>query len=453
MRIALVVHGFPPDSVAGVEVCALRHGLALRDLGHDVKVVAAARDLRAATGTSRPRRHLDLDVVEIVNNHDAGGGLDATWAQPVVEVAALAALRAFAPEVVHFHHLLGLSAGLLPAARELGAVTALTLHDYWLSCGRDGLRQRADLAICEPVEPATCARCLADSPYLAPPVQRGLLATAAGLGLGGVAQAAHRRFPRLGARALGALRAASPPAVSAADVERRAAALRRAFESADVVVAPTRFAAARAAEAGLVREVQVVPNGVATHVPRAFSARPRRHFGFVGTLAPHKGPHVLLEAFRGLAEPAARLTLWGSGRSAPAYAAELARAASRDPRVRLAGAFAVDEGERAYAAMDVLVVPSLWWENAPVVVQEALAAGVPVIASAIGGVPEWVREPWGRLVPAGDAAHLRGALAEAVSGLRFVDPLPPVDVWTPVRAATHLLQLCESAAALRRTRS
>ncbi|MCM2255895.1 MAG: glycosyltransferase [Vicinamibacteria bacterium] len=447
MRIALVVHGFPPDSVAGVEVCALRHGLALQELGHDVKIVAAARDLRAATGTSRRRRHLGLDVVEIVNNHDAGGGLDATWSQREVEAAALGALRAFAPEVVHFHHLLGLSAGLLPAARELGAVTALTLHDYWLSCGRDGLRQRADFTVCAVVEPAICARCLADSPYLAPPVQRGLLATAAGLGLGGAVQAAHRRFPRLGARALGALRAASSPTVSAADVLRRAAALRSAFGAADVVVAPSRFAAARAAESGLGREIHVVPNGVTAHPPRSFPVRPRRHFGFVGTLAPHKGAHVLVEAFRGVAEPGARLTLWGSGRSAPAYAAELARVAAGDPRVSLAGAFAVDDGERAYASMDVLVVPSLWWENAPLVVQEALAAGVPVIASAIGGVPEWVREPWGRLVPPGDAAALRAALVEAVSGRSFAEPLPPVDLWTPTRAAAHLLRLYEAAAA------
>lgn len=451
MRIALVVHGFPPDSVAGVEVCSLRHGLALHELGHDVRIVAAARDLRAATGTRRQRRHLGLDVVEIVNNHDAGGGLDATWTQPAVEAAALGALRAFAPEVVHFHHLLGLSAGLLPAARELGAVTALTLHDYWLSCARDGLRQRADLAVCEEAEPATCARCLADSPYLAPPAQRGLLAAATGLGLGGVVQAAHRRFPRLGAFALGALRAASSPVVSAADVERRAAALRSAFATADVVVAPSRFAADRAAESGLGREIHVVPNGVVADPPRSFALRPRRHFGFVGTLAPHKGAHVLLAAFRGVATPGARLTLWGSGRSAPTYAAELARVAGGDPRVSLAGPFAVDDGERAWASMDVLVVPSLWWENAPLVIQEALAAGVPVIASAIGGIPELVRGPWGRLVPPGDAAALSDALVDAVSGHSFAQPLPSVDLWTPTRAAAHLLQLYEAAAASHRT--
>lgn len=442
MRIALVVHAFPPDSVAGVEVCALRHARALGALGHDVRVVTAVRDLRAATGTARRRDRAGLDVVEVVDNRDAGGGLAGTWENPRVEAAALAALREHAPALVHFHHLLNLSAGLLPAARALGARTAVTLHDYWLSCGRDGLRQRADLAICERVEAATCARCLAQGPQLAAPVERGALSLAGAFGLGGALQAAHRRFPRIGAAALAALRAAAPPQVSAEDVERRAAALCAAFSAADVRVAPTRFAALRAAEAGLEGEVHVLPNGVVDFEPQPFRPRPRRTIGFVGTLAPHKGAHVLIEAFRGLPDADARLVLRGSGLTAPAYAAELARSAAGDPRIRLAGPFAPDEADRAFAEFDLLALPSLWWENAPLVAQEALARGIPVLASAIGGVPEVVGEPWGRCLPPGDVAAWRTALGEALVGRTFAEPLPPAPVWTAARAARALLELC-----------
>jgi glycosyltransferase involved in cell wall biosynthesis len=441
MRIALVVHAFPPDSVAGVEVCALRHARALRELGHEVRVVTAVRDLRAATGSARRRDGPGLEVVEVVNNQD-GRGLAGTFDCPRVEAAALAALRDHAPELVHFHHLLNLSAGLLPAARALGARTAITLHDYWLSCGRDGLRQRTDLATCERVEPATCARCLASSPQLAAPVERSALSAAAALGLGGVLQAAHRRFPRLGAAALAALRSPAPPQVTAEDVERRATALRSAFAAAHVRVAPTRFAAMRAAEAGLPDVVHVLPNGAVEHEPVPFAPRRRRTIGFVGTLAPHKGPHVLIEAFRGLPDADARLVLRGSGLTAPAYAAELARAAAADPRVRLGGPFAPDDADRAFAEFDLLALPSLWWENAPLVAQEALARGIPVLASAVGGVPEVVAEPWGRCLPPGDVNAWRTALAAALAGRVFAEPLAPAPVWTSARAARALLELC-----------
>lgn len=441
MRIALVVHAFPPDSVAGVEVCALRHARALRELGHEVRVVTAVRDLRAATGSARRQDRAGLEVVEVVNNH-GGGGLAATFHSPVVEAAALAALREHRPELVHFHHLVNLSAGLLPAARALGARTAITLHDYWLSCGRDGLRQRADLATCDRVEAATCARCLASSPQLAAPVERHALQAAAALGLGGLLQAAHRRFPRLGSAALAALRSPAAPQVTADEVERRATALRAAFAAADVRIAPTRFAALRAAEAGLRDEVHVVPNGAVESEPAAFAPRRRRTIGFVGTLAPHKGAHVLVEAFRGLPDADARLVLRGSGLTAPAYAAELARAAAVDPRIRLGGPFAPDDADRAFAEIDLLALPSLWWENAPLVAQEALARGIPVLASAIGGVPEVVGEPWGRCLPPGDVGAWRAALVDALAGGIFAEPLRPAPVWTAIRAARALLELC-----------
>jgi glycosyltransferase involved in cell wall biosynthesis len=441
MRIALVAHAFPPDSVAGVEVCALRHARALQELGHDVQVVTAVRDLRAATGSVRRRDGIGVDVVEVVNNHD-GGGLASTYECPPVEAAALKALRGHAPELVHFHHLLNLSAGLLPAVRALGARTALTLHDYWLSCARDGQRQRADFATCDRVEAATCARCLASSPQLAAPVERRALSAAAAVGLGGLLQAAHRRFPRLGAAVLAALRSPAPPRVTADDVERRATMLRAAFSAADVRVAPTRFAAQRAAEAGLTGEVHVLPNGAVETEPVPFVPRRRRTIGFIGTLAPHKGAHVLLEAFRGLRDPDARLVLRGSGLTAPVYAAELARAAGADPRVRLGGPFAPDDADRAFAELDLLALPSLWWENAPLVAQEALARGIPVLASAVGGVPEVVGEPWGRCLPPGDVVAWRAALAEAFAGRVFAEPLPPAPVWTATRAARALLELC-----------
>ncbi len=69
---------------------------------------------------------------------------------------------------------------------------------------------------------------------------------------------------------------------------------------------------------------------------------------------------------------------------------------------------------RALAETDVLVVPSLWYENSPVVIQEAFAAGVPVIASDVGALPEKVGSA-GWLFPVGDANRLQELLKDIIS--------------------------------------
>ena len=147
MRVVLAVHAFPPRSTAGVEVYTLRLARALIGRGHEVTVLTAVHDLAAEPYALRRRRHEDVPVIEIVNVHHRGT-LEATYEDAALDVAGAAVFAELRPQCVHFQHLLNLSAGLVSAARKAGARTVLTLHDYWLSCPRDGLRMREDLAVC-----------------------------------------------------------------------------------------------------------------------------------------------------------------------------------------------------------------------------------------------------------------------------------------------------------------
>ncbi|MGY1739518.1 MULTISPECIES: glycosyltransferase family 4 protein [unclassified Blastococcus] len=137
----------------------------------------------------------------------------------------------------------------------------------------------------------------------------------------------------------------------------------------------------------------------------------------VGTLSPLKGQDLLLAALAGLAGPPWRCTLVGRADRDPAFAAALERrvaAAGLAGRVRLTGPAPPAALARAYAAADLLVVPSRA-EAYGMVAAEALAAGVPVLAAAVGGLPEAVGRTAagvpGLLVPPGDPAALAGALA------------------------------------------
>jgi glycosyltransferase involved in cell wall biosynthesis len=446
VRILLPVHAFPPASTAGVEVYTCRLARALADRGHDVLVLAAVHDLAAEPYHVRWREHEGIAVAELPSLH-LEGTLEATYADARLETAMQGVLERFRPYVVHVQHLLNLSAGLLGQARRFGAAVVLTLHDYWLSCPRDGLRMREDLALCATVDHAVCARCLESSPYLVPSVQRTLAGAARRAGLGRHVHRLHDLAPAATERVLAVLRRASgAPRGLTAGMDQRASVLRAAVRHAHVVVAPTRFARERALEFGVSdRAVRVLPLGAVLEPARARAAGPRPRVGYVGTLAPHKGVRALVEAFRGLAGPELTLDVFGSTTVHPAYVNELRAAAGGDRRIRFRGPFPEGEQHRVFAEIDVLAAPSLWWENSPLTVLEALATGLPVIASATGGVPELVEDgAAGILVPPGDVGALGRALADVTAGIRLGEARAPVHVKTAGEGADELVELYAS---------
>ncbi len=450
MRILLAVHAFPPRSTAGVEVYALRQARALQSLGHEVQVLAAVHDLAAAPASRRRREHDGIPVHEIVSTHPRGT-LAATYDDPAIAVALRGLLRELRPEGVHIHHLLNLSAELIPAARQTGTRLALTLHDHWLTCPRDGLRLRADLVLCEHVDHRVCAACLRDSPYLAPPLQRGLASAVRRAGLGARLHQVHASAPRLAEALLRWLRRLSRerPENLVAGMDRRAVRLREVVGQVDVVLAPTRFVAERAREAGVPEaKLRVSRYGAVVEKTRPRPAGSRRRIGYIGTLAPHKGVDVLVAAFRRLSDPGLRLDVHGSRSVSPSYADALSALAAGDPRIRFHGGFEEGRQGAVLAGLDLVVVPSIWWENSPLTVLEALAAGVPVVASRIGGLPELLDDGvTGLLVPPRDVAALEQALADAASGAKLAEPLPALPLRRAADAARELVGLLEGGPA------
>lgn len=450
MRILLTTHAFLPRSVAGVEVYTARLAAALQALGHEVLILTAAHDLAARPHSVRRARVGDLDVAEIVNVR-LEGSLEATYRVPAVDQAIAAVLDDFRPDCVHAQHLLNLSTGLIDSARRLGARLFLTLHDYWLSCPRDGLRMQASGALCATVDHGTCAACLSDSPYLAPLAQRGVVRVAQAAGLGRALHLAHRHAPRVTTMLAHLARRAQPirPAELRAALDERANHLRARIGTMDVFLAPTRFARDRGLEWGLPADrLRVVALGAVAGPTRPRPAGPRRRLGYVGTLAPHKGVHVLVEAVKGLTPPDWTLDVVGDPTVDPAYSAGLQRTAAGDPRIRFRGPRSPEEVEDLWRTLDLLVLPSLWWENSPLTVLEALAAGVPVVATRTGGVPEILPDEAGALVPPGDVDALRATLAAVLERRLLDDPLGPLPLKTIHQGALELVALYSRAPGL-----
>jgi glycosyltransferase involved in cell wall biosynthesis len=192
-----------------------------------------------------------------------------------------------------------------------------------------------------------------------------------------------------------------------------------------VVIAPSHFLKDQFVRDGYLpaEAIQVVENGIdiAGVVPhRERSEGDAVRFAYIGSIAPHKGVHILVEAFNQV-QGLVHLDIYGDMEANPAYTAEL-RQKIAHPAISLRGPVARQDIWRVLSEVDVLVVPSLWYENSPVIIQEAFAAGVPVIGSDLGGGGEKVQDGVnGLLFPPGDSHVLRMTLQ------RVVDEPPQIE--------------------------
>jgi len=109
--------------------------------------------------------------------------------------------------------------------------------------------------------------------------------------------------------------------------------------------------------------------------------------GYIGRIVPFKGVHVLLNAFEKLEGPA-ELHIYGRLDEDLVYASERQKKANQDAQIKFKGAYSHHELGSVLSEIDVLVVPSIVHETFCLTVREGLIAGVPVIASNIGGIPD-----------------------------------------------------------------
>jgi glycosyltransferase involved in cell wall biosynthesis len=444
MRVLFLVHDFLPGHPSGTEVYTGAVARRLAERGHDVRLFATEKDIARPHLALGERRWEGLVVHELVNNLFYADFRE-TWDFPPAERAFERVLDAFRPDVVHVMHLMYLSVGCVEAAHRRGIPVFFTLHDFWLQCARFGQRLHADGGLCATIDFARCGTCLARFKYAQSPAERwtaraiARLKGATGLDL---ARPARGLGQRLAARA----RAPAEPERDAAERFARLAAEREAELRARLVpcvarfFAPSRFLRARLVEWGLPAErVEELAYGIELEPFRGFARRPssRLRVAFLGTLAPHKAPHLLLAAFAALPgelRARATLTLHGPAQHFPDYVARLEREA-RALGARLAGALARAEIPAALAEIDLLVVPSVWYENSPLAIHEARATRTPVLVADLGGMAELVepgRTGW-RFRPgdAGDlAAHLARLLAAPAELAALDFGAPPKDVRT-----------------------
>ena len=423
MRILHAIHDFLPRHRAGSEIYAFELA---RELSRDatVFVLAAEYDPSVAHGTLRWRWYEGLTVIELVNNWEFGS-FEETYSSDRVNAQLRHVLDATSPDVLHVHNLLNLSFDLPRIARERGIPVVATLHDYTLVCPSGGQRVHvSESHVCETIDSDRCARCFQES-FLSLQLRAGSVARAARSRIPGrVGRMVHRLAPAV---ARSAAKAIEGPVVTASDIRRRLAYVKHAFEAVDLFVAPSAAIGREFERLGVSSDRVVVSD---YGFPPMNAITPAGHtggdtalrIGFVGTLVWHKGVHILIEAARGLSGEF-EVLLHGDTNVFPEYVAALRKAAAGAPVV-FAGGFDRDRSAEVYSTFDVLVVPSLWPENSPLVIHEAFMRGVPIVGARVGGIPELVQDGTnGLLYEPFSVESLRSSLQRLVDDRPFLDSL------------------------------
>jgi glycosyltransferase involved in cell wall biosynthesis len=425
LRVLHAIHDFLPRHRAGSELytLALCQALAAR---HDVSVLCADYDPARTHGELVWRVYEGLPVVEIVNNW-AGGTFAHSYRSPEITRRLEQVLDALQPDLLHLHSVLNLSFELPARARQRGIPVVATLHDYTLVCPSGGQRlHRAESHVCHDIDVTRCARCFRESDFYRLMTVAPLAGQVARSALLQRAVAATRSWaPRALIGAADSVRWAQTIPVTSDDVARRLEHVRDVFDSVDLFVAPSASMAGEFQRLGLdASKIRVSDYGFAR-----LGGAPRRRrdqvlrVGFVGTVVWHKGVHVLLSAARRLPADAFELLIFGDLDTFPEYVAGLRRSAAGLP-VRFPGRFEAGQAADVYAQMDVLVVPSLWLENSPLVIHEAFMCGVPVVGARIGGIAGLIDHGVnGLLYDPGSDEALAAALA------RILDDPSQLDRW------------------------
>lgn len=404
MNIVIAVHHFPPRYTGGAEWRAFRTATALLRRGYKVRVVCVEHiDQPAAQGITWVDdvyqgvsvRRLALDMAA------ADDRFVWQYNNPWIGAHLEQLLGEEQPDVFHLIGGYLISASAIHAAKKLNIPVVVSLTDYWFICPRFSLLRSDGTLSTLPIDPVRCARCLGE----------------------------ERRRYRLPAKNFPGLmnwywRQQKQPA---RQVQTRLDYLMQTLNQVDAVISPSQFVRSVYIEAGADPariHFQRQGHDFPELSPALLQKTPVEDLrvGYVGQIAAHKGVHVLVRAVRQLPELPIALDIYGDLDAQPEYAQSLRQLAAGDARIRLRGTFPRGEISAVMQNLDVVVVPSTWYENSPNAMLEAFAHRTPVIASDLGGMAELVQDGVnGWLFAAGDAQQLAGILRRLAGHRALLD--------------------------------
>ncbi|MEZ3499123.1 glycosyltransferase [Pantoea sp. KPR_PJ] len=407
MRILLTVHQFFPQYRAGTEVLTFSVAKQLISLGHQVHVFTGFPGESDLSDDERFDEY-EYENIHVYRFHHAYKPMAGQ--QSMIEVGycnklALkhfeAIVQSYRPNLIHHFHLNRLGIGLINHAYDKNIPQYFTPTDFWMIC-------------------PTAQLMLGEGKYCSGPdlnsgncIQHFARDKKTGLG-----RMLVNSTPTLFFKQLSKFTKNHPLIHYPMSNEVRALATRtenvvEALNKLDKIFAPNPFIKNLFLRYGVKEELlveQAFGIDLEKHVSSNKSHRPKGGevvVGFIGTLAPHKGCHIVIDAVKKLNSKSVKLEIYGNPDDFPEYVLKLERLAGLSEKIIFKGTFPNEDINTIMSNFDVLVVPSVWYENTPLVIYSAQAAKCPVIGSDLPGVSAAVKHGFnGLLFKPGDVDDL-----------------------------------------------
>jgi glycosyltransferase involved in cell wall biosynthesis len=378
MKVLHVIHGYPPYYMAGSEVYT--YNLTRELAKHDDIIVFTRIENPFEKAYSIHDENIDDIKIRRINKPQRDYTLKDKYLDKNIDIAFESFAKTIQPDIVHIGHLSHLSTNMVKIAKKESIPVIYTVHDFWLFCFR-GQMIDSGLNLCSGPSDKNCLRCVK---YL------------------------------------------FKDKITEEDVTEYREHMKHVVDNIDVFLSPSLFLKKFYVNNGVSpKKIRYSKYGFNKNLIKfkdnSFEKKSTINFGYMGRIIPVKGVKILLEAFQDLKTKNANLYVFGDSNISSKYLGSYA-----NKNVLFKGSFPNWEINRVLDQIDVLIVPSLWFENSPLVIQEAFLAGIPVITSDIGGMAELVKDrDNGFTFPVGDKIALMNILKGIIEDPTILNELKP----------------------------
>jgi len=367
VKIVYLVHQFFPEFYTGTEKFVLNIARMVQKNGNKVKVITYSYQNPNSFTRTRGEilfKEYMYEGIPVLAFRHRNIPSDVFKDRRVANFAKEVLARE-QPDLVHVGHPMRVG-GFIYACIRRRIPYIVTLTDFYLQCKR-GIMVRADHNLC-------------DGPH------------------GGGACKTYCHIP---------------------GIRNRLAAATTIMKTARYLLAPSRFVAAMLQKEFHV-PVTVLNHGMSYRKIRrndnVYKPGDPITFFYGGSLSAHKGVHLIIDAMKKIDLEQIKVKIYGSANvwNVP-YVEELRRSAAADPRIEFCGEYTENDIQDIFQHVDVAIVPSVWYENYPLTLHEALASGIPALVSGVGGMAEKIKDGYNgytfRIGDSDDLAHRMRQLA------------------------------------------
>ena len=360
MKILKVIHGFPPDYMAGSEVYSYN---LVKELSKTEEVFVFTRVENEFDSNYKIYNEVDGNIkIRRINNPERDYNLRDKYFNYSVEEEFEKYLNEVKPDVVHIGHLSHLSTNIVKIVKKYSLPIIFTIHDFWMFCIKGQLINQFGER-CDGPTPEKCQNC---SKYL----------------------------------------------TNLDEIKSYFKHMKETINLIDIFVSPSKYLIDFFVRNGVEREKIIFSKygfdkNLINVKKKNIDENTVIKFGFMGRIIPTKGIKVLISAFKDL--PENELYIFGG-------IGNKKRFLEISDNIVFKGSYNNSTLNEVLSSFDVLIVPSIWVENAPLVIQEAFIANVPVITSNIGGMKELVKDGInGYTFEVGDSEDLKRVIKTIVS--------------------------------------